>query len=476
MSRGLLFGAFTINLLSLVGAVWIVRRAFSTGRALLFLALIALTLRFLGFEALSDPWNSLVTVLPSLVFLVLCWVFATGRPWGLLGMALLGSFLVQTHIGHASLVAAAGTTAFVLGVLELRRGGRGGDLRRAILLPVVISLACSFLLWVPPLWEQVTLHEGNLTRIARFSASQAHGGSGWVEVAAAIDEPLAGVPLGVLASVGRERTTCAVSRGLDCIDATLPWSVPTHVALLAAGLFMAILLGRADTARLGLITAAGLLGGALALRSVQATDPPYLPLWPAALGIMTYAIVIDALLSGWRLRRMFSAARIKASAVALLLISLLAYSNFRHASGIVPHRSLSEPNWSEFDEGKASAELAAEINAFLAARAGLHKPEVRLVQHGVWPVVASVVLHEYHEGRPLAVEPNWLFMFGPQFAPNGEETEELLFGWSHFHRCVSGDPGLTFVAESHGIFVYHRVPVVEAHPRCPRLAFVIPDD
>lgn len=476
MSRGLLAGAFTINLLSLVGAVWIVGHAFSTGRAMLFLALIALTLRFLGFEALSDPWNSLVTVLPSVVFLVLCWVFATGRPWALLGMALLGSFLVQTHIGHASLVAAAGTTAFVLGVLELRRRGRGGDLRRAILPPVVISLVCSFLLWLPPLWEQVTQPQGNLTRIAQFSGSQARGDRGWVQVAAAIDEPLAGVPLGVLASVGRERTTCAVSRGLDCIDATLPWSVPTHVALLAFGLFIAVLLGRADTARLGVITAAGLLAGALALRSVQVTDPPYLPLWPAALGITTYATVIDALLPRWRLGRLFSAARIRAPAVALLLFSLLAYSNFRHASGIVPYGSLSEPNWSEFDEGKASAELAAEINAFLAAHAGPHKPEVRLVQHGVWPVVASVVLHEYREGRPLAVEPNWLFMFGPQFAPTGEETEDLLFGWSHFHQCVSRDPGLTFVAESNGVFVYQRVPVVEAHPGCPGLAFVIPDD
>ncbi|MDQ3932485.1 MAG: hypothetical protein M3252_06590 [Actinomycetota bacterium] len=476
MSRGLLVGAFTINLLSLVGAVWIVRHAFSTGRAVLFLALIALTLRFLGFEALSDPWNSLVTVLPSLVFLLLCWLFAIGRPWGLLGMAILGSFLVQTHIGHASLVAAAGTTAFVLGVLELRRQERAGGLRRSILLPVGVSLACSFLLWLPPLWEQVAQPEGNLTRIAQFSGSQARGDHGWERVAAAIDEPLAGVPLGALASVGRERITCAVSRGLDCIDATLPWAVPAHLALLAVGLFLAIRLGRTDTACLGLLTAAGLLGGVLALKGVQAPDTPYLPLWPAALGITTYATAIDALLPRRHLKRLFNASRTKAVASALLVISLLAFSNFRHASAIVPNRSLSEPNWPGFDEGRASAELAAEISAFLDSRAGPHKPVVRLVQHGVWPVVASVVLHEYHQGRSLAVEPNWLFMFGQQFAPSGEETEELLFGWSHFHRCVTGDPDLTFVAESHRLFVYQRVPVLEAHPRCTDLAFVIPDD
>ncbi len=475
-SRGLLVGAFTINLLSLVGAVWMVRRAFSTSRAMLFLVLIAFTIRFLGFDALSDPWNSLVTVLPALAFLVLCWLFAAGWPWGLLGMAILGSFLVQTHIGHASVVAAAATMALVLGVLELRRRGRAGNLRKAILLPLSVSMASALLLWLPPLWEEVTRTEGNLTRIAQFSGSQSRGDHGWVEVAAAVDEPLAGVPLGVLASVGRQRTTCAVSRGLDCVDATLHWSVPAHLALLAAGVVISIRLGRRDTAYLGLLTAAGLLGGALALRSVQAPDTPYLPLWPAALGITTYATAFQALLPGPRLRRVVDASRMKASAIALLLISLLAYSNFRHALDVAPYKSLSEPNWSGFDEGRATAELATEINAFLDARAGPHKPVVRLVQHGVWPVVAAVVLHTYHEGRPLAVEPNWLFMFGEQFAPTGDETGELLFGWSHFHQCVAGDPDLTFVAESHRIFVYQRVPLLEAHPRCADLAFVIPDD
>ncbi len=476
-SRGLLVGAFTINLLSLAGVVWMVGQAFSTKRALLFLALIGLAVRFLGFGALSDPWNSLVTVLPSLVFLVLCWLFSTGRPWGLLGMTILGSFLVQTHAGHASLVAAAGTTAVALGVLELRRRGRGIDhALRAILLPLAVSLASAVLLWLPPLWEEATRPEGNLTKIAQFSGSQSRGDHGWGEMAAAIDEPLASVPLGLLASLGRERTTCAVTRGLDCIDATLPWSLPVHVALLAAGIVMAMRLGRRETAYLGLVTAAGLLGGALALRSVQAPDTPYLPLWPAALGITTYVTVVDAFVPWRRLGRVDSdALATKATAIALLLISLFAYSNFRHALAVAPYKSLSEPNWSGFDEGKATAELATEINAFLDARAGPHKPVVRLVQHGVWPVVAAVVLHSYHEGRPLAVEPNWLFMFGEQFAPTGEETEELLFGWEHFHRCVSGDPRLTFVAASHGIYVYQRVASLGAHP-CQNLAFVIPDE
>lgn len=153
---------------------------------------------------------------------------------------------------------------------------------------------------------------------------------------------------------------------------------------------------------------------------------------------------------------------------------MFAYSNLRHALGVAPYESLSEPNWQGFDEGEASYELAAEINDFFAARPGPHRPVVRLVQHGVWPVVAAVVLHEYHAGRPLAVEPNWLFMFGERFTPTGEETEELLFGGEHFHRCASTDPNLAFVAMSQRIYVYQRAPLVAAHPHCPDLAFVAP--
>ncbi len=486
-TRGLLAGAFTISVLSMAGAVWVVRQAFSTSQALLFLAFIALTLRFLGFEALSDPWNSLATVLPSLLFLVVCWLFSAGHPWGLLGIAILGTFLVQTHAGHASLVGAAGVTAFVLGLLELRRRGH---LRRAILLPVTVSAACAFLLWLPPLWQEATRSEGNLTLVTRFLGSEKRGEGGWEGMSAAVDEPLASVPLGALAILGRPRTTCAVSRGLDCVDARLPWSLPTHALLLLAGILVAAWLGRRDTLRLGLVSAAGLIAAALALRSIQAQDTPYLPLWPAALGITTYLTAFGALLPGkdgghpgtrracgpspGRSRPLL---RWPALALSVLLIGVLAYSNFRHALAISPYESLNEPDWEGFDEGRAADELAAQIDEFFSERPGSHEPVVRLVQHGVWPVVAAVVLRKYHEGQPLAVERNWLFMFGEQFAPRGEETEELLFGAGPFHRCASGRPDLTFVAKSGDIYVYHRAPPEEAHPRCPRnSASVVPDD
>ncbi|MFN2556426.1 MAG: hypothetical protein ABR592_06050 [Nitriliruptorales bacterium] len=532
-TRGLLIGAFTISLVSMAGAVWVARHAFSTSHAMLLVAFIALTLRFLGFQTLSDPWNSLVTVLPSLLFLMLCWLFSSGRGWGLLGMTVLGSFLVQTHAGHASLVAAAGVAAFVLGCVALRRRGH---LWRGLLLPLAVSATCAFLLWLPPLWQEATRSEGNLTLVMRFLGSESRGEAGWEGMSAAIDEPLASVPLGGLAVLGHARTTCAVSRGLDCVDASLTWSLPTHALLLAAGLFVAARRGRRDTLYLGIITAAGLIGAAWAMRSIQAQETPYLPLWPAALGIATYVTACHALLPGPRSRHaptdsranVFAAPaasgalldqshppasrsltgpilprrgpaqsgrdlwrvkiapappllRFSVLAVAVLLIGVLAFSNVRHALAIAPYEALSEPDWVGFDEGRAADALTAQIDGFLSTRPGPHEPVVRLVQHGVWPVVAAVVLRMYHEGHPLAVEPNWLFMFGEQFVQTGEETEELLFGAGHFHRCASGRPDLTsvatFVAGTREVYVYHRVPPLEAHPRCPRnLAGVVPDD
>ena len=68
----------------------------------------------------------------------------------------------------------------------------------------------------------------------------------------------------------------------------------------------------------------------------------------------------------------------------------------------------------------ASADLAAYLG-----REGLHRPFLRIAQP-TWGDATGIVLALTNAGVPVAIEPDWIFMYGAQHAATGEEDCEVV--------------------------------------------------
>ena len=103
-SSSLLAAAGACNLIAAVGTVWV---AWRTGRVVLAACVtlgLALLVASLHVDSI-DPWNPFVTVLPFAFLIATAWAAIEGDGLALILSVLVGSFLVQAHIGFAVPVA-----------------------------------------------------------------------------------------------------------------------------------------------------------------------------------------------------------------------------------------------------------------------------------------------------------------------------------------------------------------------------------
>ncbi|WP_334142625.1 hypothetical protein [Rhabdothermincola sp.] len=148
-SGSLLFAAAIINALAVAGMAVV---AWRRGGFVLLggtAVALALVMTHLGPSFLRDPWNPSVTVLPFGLLVMLCWSAVEGDGAALVASVVVGSFLVQSHVGFALLVGVLWAVAglgFVLGSRNRRR-------RRARVLVVAGVLLA--LIWAPVLVDQV---------------------------------------------------------------------------------------------------------------------------------------------------------------------------------------------------------------------------------------------------------------------------------------------------------------------------------
>ncbi len=130
----------------------------------------------LGSELLYDPWQPNVLVLPFWLLLVTVWAVVADQVTLLPLAVIVGSFVMQTHLGYLFLVPIL--LAFALGVIVLHRRklgpGRFADLRAPIRNSVIVGLV----LWAQPLWEQFFGNgQGNISRLVTAGTGGSPDGS-----------------------------------------------------------------------------------------------------------------------------------------------------------------------------------------------------------------------------------------------------------------------------------------------------------
>jgi hypothetical protein len=168
---GLLVGALLINGV----AMWIIAtRLYQAGGvavATFGIACFWATSWSLGLSWVWYPWNPNIAMLPFAALLVLTWTSARNSRWDLPLLALVASFLAQTHVAYAP---------FVVALVPIALFGRGR--RRAPGLvppanppraardrtPAFLAIAVLVVAWLPPIVDALVHDGGNLRDLVDF--------------------------------------------------------------------------------------------------------------------------------------------------------------------------------------------------------------------------------------------------------------------------------------------------------------------
>ena len=293
-----------LNTLAIIGSVALARRR--GGLVLMFASAagIALMCRSLPTESLHDIWNPASGLLPFLALIFIAWSVACGDARLLVALALVASYVAQTHLMYllptaVLLVVALG--GLLAEWLLARRSGR--DQRRIwpwALAALLITAGC----WTAPIIDELENDPGNMTMIVRTAE---HRGPilgarvGWRAVVRSV-----GVSpwwLYVPASEWQRKVDVRVNPGRGRVDSAL-----AILAALALTIPLAALARRRDLVSAALIA----LGLCLAIGLQAAFNPSsrllaqtlgYTMWWGSLLGFWVWLTLAwalwSALLGGW---------------------------------------------------------------------------------------------------------------------------------------------------------------------------------
>lgn len=317
--RGLLLGALAINGASAVAIAWIAWRR--GGRTLLLWALLALLLlmRTVDPTVWSNVWNPYITLLPCALLMMLTWSIACGDRWALPGAALVGTFLIQSHVGYLPVVAMSVT----LGCALFGWLNRPTRLRR-LLIPGVLTVAVLIVTWLPPVIEQRREPVGNLTLLRQFLRGHGTQRSIWTATGEALRD------LGALGAAATGTGRLEIREGIQ-IPTWTGWV--TLAVMLAAAVTIVKCRDRVGMPLAALTTGAFVVAIASITRIV---GPPleYLHLWVIVIGFFVVLLVGYATTSVMRLPPRL-ARRAKAGLI-IVVVALSAHSTFELATTAPP--------------------------------------------------------------------------------------------------------------------------------------------
>ncbi len=167
---GTLLGMATLNAAALLTAAWLAGRRLGP-RAVVFAYLgLAALVWTMGSEVLVDVAPMQMVTIPFALFLVAVWSVADGDLVAVPVLAIVANFLVLDHLVFTLLVPVIGLCAPIGLLLALRRARAEHPegwpaLRRRTLQALGIALACTVVLWIPSLVQQVRNRPGNLTNL-----------------------------------------------------------------------------------------------------------------------------------------------------------------------------------------------------------------------------------------------------------------------------------------------------------------------
>jgi hypothetical protein len=363
-------------------------------------------------------WGPAIIVLPLLVFVLAAARLALGCIRDALFLAFSTPFIVQNQVGSVVIVGPLLLLAIGLGLGNRRRqregglphhggegtvprgtllgvvsppGGKGGSPQSHELICVLVGLVFFLAAFFPPIYEQFSAPEGNLTKIVSFFLQHGAANHTWTEA------------IRCVAAVFRDSVPPAAGGN--------PFFVIVPLLILSGLGFAAR--GKRDSPRflLLLFTGSGLLLSVFGGTRTAWELHKYL-FW------MDYAFV--ALLFFMAIHAITSHSRIPPpgrAVVAGLVVVLGLYSFARNARVPAPVYD------DTVDQLIAAIKPARQKTYELTWGAkGPH--------HMQWPVAAGLAYKLIRHGYRVGVPDDWLFMFGEQLACEGRDSIEPIWVFS----------------------------------------------
>jgi hypothetical protein len=177
-----------VNVAWLTLSVWLVKRRAGTGACAWYGGIALVLIGGFGLDALSQPWNPWVSLLPFAVLLLATWGAIEGDRWMPVIAAAAGSYALQGHVGYLPLVIPLVGLALVAPLVRWWRrprapapgDGAGTDEAPAPAprpsplvwaVPLGVAVVVAIVAWSGPLWDLLTNHPSNVAKIlANFSS------------------------------------------------------------------------------------------------------------------------------------------------------------------------------------------------------------------------------------------------------------------------------------------------------------------
>jgi hypothetical protein len=432
LAAGLNAGALAINLLSVIVIVWVVRRV---ARGVQAVAIVAMVVVYSWRMApmLASPWNPHVIVLPLMALVVVAAAIVGG--WiELLPLAILmGTFVVQTHLGVLPGVVAV--LAIALGSVLL---SAGSDVPISRTRTVGIVSACLLVaLWAIPIWEEMTRTPGNLTKLWRFFFTGHRTGQPFRSAYVAWADMLTGIL----------RPDLRLAEGSPFRRSHVRWSegwAAAEVVLLAITATLGARERRGGRRFQAALSGLLVLVAVMALWSATRIEDAIVDhevFWISGLGVLVAATLLDrAIGAAWRGKvpaRLTPAACVVGVSMigALGVHQLLLVTNLM----LVPR-----------PQQVAAATLGDALNR--RVRSMNIRPFVTIEQD-TWPIAAGVLLNLQKSGLPFAVDADWLPMFTEPAAATGRETEVVVIVGRERHFLLTVEGRASTIADADPFFL-----------------------
>lgn len=464
-------GAVAINLMAVTVILWALARHASATLAVAVTASLALFLWRLP-PLLVSAWNPHLVLLPLAALIVAASITAAGR-LSLLPMTIvMASFVSQTHIALLPCAAVVTACALVAGMITGRTtstatGAAADTWMRGRWFWLGVSVLIGFLLWLPPIVEQVTSADGNLSKILRFfltpdpadpSAPFSQALRVW---AAAILAPLApGLHFAVGALLAREASMPIVALALLEVVLLIaagwikPGSKTPGDTTLGDTVSGGAASGPAVDAWFCRICAVASIAAMVAMTGVRQGFGDYMVIWVSTIGVMN-AAALAAWLFTWLIARLSAPrhaanVRLKWIVPVVTCACLIAVT----AHGAVDLERLRAERIAVARNGDVRVRgesVYVALRTFLA-KARVRRPLIRVA--GTWDNTAAIVLQLQKRRQPVAVSDDAIWLMGPQFTKDGTEDADLTLADRTERAATSARDGDCMLIERHGLSLH----------------------
>jgi membrane protein implicated in regulation of membrane protease activity len=416
--------ALATNLLALSVIAWMTLRH---GSGLVAPAVALFVLVYLARipELPSSFWNPHILMLPLVAWLALCAAIAIGETALIPAAVLIGSWIIQAHVGLSIAVIACVMMTAVLAF------GTGRSLPRSTVWLTAIVL---IVVWALPVAEQLTSTPGNMREIVEFFLFQ--GGA----------RPSIGVSVRAVGAMlaGVFRPAFEVARGWSFEPAEWRWAIGGFA--LAAALLLLVRAEWRRGARYNAALGAGCLAlvaaGYLSAANIRGTIGDYQLFWLSIVGVVSMALIVSASVQP-RLPNL--------PKVPLTVLTLLLYA----AACAVTFRAFTErANAPPSTESLAVETLTGAVTT--ALRNGVADRLLLEVDPKAWDIAAGIVLHLSKAEIDVNVDPTLVWLYGAPYRADGLENTVLTVAAADQHRKAMQQPGRSLLGEHNQVFVSIR--------------------